>query len=268
MNINEMNAIEMIKKEISEADRILVGLGEEFDNAASLKQISEYESKKELLKKKDKEWLLPTLNSFYGKEDDIKIKEKLSHFSELLEEKDYYVITTSLNGAIREVPWREGRLVMPCGGSYQMQCENGCENEIMEVSDQIADKIETFLSSLSEESNWTKLEGFMGKCPQCGAHMILNNIYSANYDENGYLDRWKEYKAWLQGTLNKRVLILELGVTMQYPSVIRWPFEKIAFFNKKAFMYRINGRLYQLTEELNGKGCSIPQNAIDWLQFL
>ena len=70
---------------------------------------------------------------------------------------------------------------------------------------------------------------------------------------------------WLQGTLNRKLFILELGVGMRFPTVIRWPFEKAAFYNKRACFCRVNEKLYHLTEELAEKGWGISQNAIDWL---
>lgn len=76
---------------------------------------------------------------------------------------------------------------------------------------------------------------------------------------------WDKYTKWLQGTLNRNVLILELGVGLKYPGVIRFPFEKAAYFNKKADFIRVHGRLYQMTEELGDKGISIARNAVAFL---
>ena len=113
-----------------------------------------------------------------------------------------------------------------------------------------------------------KLAGFE-RCEDCQRPMVLNNIYiGKNYNEKGYLAQWSQYTKWLQGTLNHRVLILELGVGMRFPTVVRFPFEKAAFFNQKAEFYRINEKLYHLTEELKGKGHGISQNAIDCLRNL
>ena len=83
--------------------------------------------------------------------------------------------------------------------------------------------------------------------------------------EAGYLEQWRLYTKWLQGTLNHKLFVLELGVGMRFPSVIRWPFEKVAFFNQKAYLCRVHEKLYQLTKELAEKGCGISKNAIDWL---
>ena len=106
------------------------------------------------------------------------------------------------------------------------------------------------------------------KCENCGAAMVLNNIFAENYDEDGYLEQWQLYMKWLQGTLNRKLLVLELGEGMRFPSVIRWPFEKIVYFNKKAAFVRVHESLYQVTEELSGKGWGIPKNAIAWLERL
>ena len=98
--------------------------------------------------------------------------------------------------------------------------------------------------------------------------MVLNTVHTDDYDEKGYLEQWQLYTKWLQGTLNKNLTVVELGVGMRYPTVIRWPFEKIVFFNKKARLVRVNESLYQLTEELSGKGCGIPRNGVEWLENL
>ena len=97
-------------------------------------------------------------------------------------------------------------------------------------------------------------------CPKCGAKLIMNRISKRKYSEEGYIQKWNLYMKWLQGTLNRNVCILELGVGMKYPSVIRWPFEKIAFINQKAKFIRVHDYLYQLTEDLKEKGISVQEN--------
>ncbi len=82
-------------------------------------------------------------------------------------------------------------------------------------------------------------------------------------DEND--DKWTAYNEWLGRTLNRKLCILELGVGLKYPDVIRWPFEKIAFINNKARMYRINERFYQTTEELGSKCVGIQANPMEYI---
>ena len=73
------------------------------------------------------------------------------------------------------------------------------------------------------------------------------------------------YMKWLQGTLNRKLCVLELGVSLKFPTVIRFPFEKTAFFNRKAQFIRVHEKLYQLSEELADKGISQPENAVNFL---
>ena len=46
-------------------------------------------------------------------------------------------------------------------------------------------------------------------------------------------DSWETYTKWLQGTLNRNFVILELGVGMEQAQLIRFQFEKVGYFNLK-----------------------------------
>ena len=76
-------------------------------------------------------------------------------------------------------------------------------------------------------------------------------------------DSWETYTKWLQGTLN--LVILELGVGMELPQLIRFPFEKVAYFNQKSCLYRVHSHLYQMTEEIKERGYSVPMHPVTLL---
>lgn len=80
--------------------------------------------------------------------------------------------------------------------------------------------------------------------------------------------QWDAYTDWLTHTLNKKLVILELGVGFGRPEVIRWPFEKTAFYNNKAHLYRINQKFPQISEELNGKATPVKENSVEFIQQL
>ena len=58
---------------------------------------------------------------------------------------------------------------------------------------------------------------------------------------------------------------MELGVSMRLPQVVRWPFERVALLNNKAFFLRVNGKLPQINAELKEKGKGIGENSVKWL---
>lgn len=80
--------------------------------------------------------------------------------------------------------------------------------------------------------------------------------------------QWDLYNKWLSATLNKKLLIIELGEDFNHPNIFRWPFENVVFINQKSHMYRINEIFYQLPEQICDRALSIPVNSIDVLKEL
>lgn len=261
-------ASDNIRKKIEEADMVLVGLGEEFQCPADIRRLPEYEKGREALQEAGKFWLLPAWDDYCERKAGTDTGVVLGKFADILAEKNYFVISVAMSASIASTFWKEGRLVMPCGGSAKLQCAENCGGEPVLLSERDGCLLEELMDDLYAGRFSPEKTEMFGKCDQCSAPMVLNNIYAESYNEKGYLEQWSLYTKWLQGTLNRRVVILELGVGMKFPSVIRFPFEKAAFFNQKAEFYRVNEKLYHMTEELRGKGQGISQNAIDCLRNL
>lgn len=254
---------EEILEKLRQADMVLAGLGEDFDESPLLRQDERYLSCCGELKKAGLRWLMPAWNEFCMERSGSRaVDAALEKLGDILRGKNHFVVSVSMGSRVPGV----GRTVMPCGSSRMKQCAGGCRETLMPVTEQDREGLDSFFQELYAEG---RIHGgeriFEGVCPVCGQALVLNNVYAENYNEEGYLEQWRLYMKWLQGTLNRRLFVLELGVGMQFPSVIRWPFEKAAFFNKKAYFCRIHDRLYQLTKELSEKGCGISKNAIDWL---
>lgn len=258
-----------IREKMEEAEMVLVGLGEEFQCPASVRMLPEYGPGRDQLTTSGLSWLLPAWDDYCESRVRADTGAVLEKLVDILAEKNYFVVSVAMNRSIANAPWKTGRLVMPCGTALKLQCAGECGREPVPLSEKDNCLLNEIMGDLYEgKFRPEKAEGF-GCCEDCRSPMVLNNVWMGrNYNEKGYLEQWSQYTKWLQGTLNRRVLILELGVGMKFPTVIRFPFEKAAFFNQKAEFYRINEKLYQLTEELKGKGQGISQNAIDCLRNL
>lgn len=249
---------------IEQSEMVLVGLGEEFDGTKLLRQRADYGNGCETLKAEGLSWMIPAWNEYCLEQAGEHIIEAaLDKLDVLLEGKNHFIVSVSMNSRIA----RGSRTVMPCGSVFRKQCSAGCGDVLQEVTEEEREILKNVFHGLASERLKKEMVS-LGTCPNCGAPLILNNIHAENYNENGYLDQWKLYMKWLQGTLNRKLLVLELGVGMQFPTVIRWPFEKTAFFNQKAYFCRVNEKLYQLTKELVGKGCGISEDAVAWLARL
>lgn len=161
---------------------------------------------------------------------------------DLIKEKDYYIVTTLTDGAVYEMPFDKNRIVAPCGNIHWRQCSKACTKDIWEESEMPDDV-----------------------CPHCKAPLTGNTIKAETYIEEGYLPRWKDYMKWQTGTINRSLVILELGEGFATPTVMRWPFEKIIYFNRKSRLYRINESFYQLPKEAEERGVSVHENSVRWM---
>lgn len=247
-----------ILDKLQEAEMLLIGIGEEFEERPFLKAQPEYEKGVEYLEKMERPDLLPLLEAGIIKEKGRAVIA-LKRLYQVVADKNYFLISTCQTDILEQAGFPLSRVVTPCGTLRKKQCVCGCEQSLVEVVE--SERTELYCAILDRKSNPDTL----GTCPQCHSGMALNNIYLEKYLEGGYQEAWSRYTKWLQGTLNRRVCILELGVNLDYPSVIRFPFEKMGYYNQKAFFIRVNDRLYHLTKELHGKGAAIAKNAIDWL---
>lgn len=252
-----------LKEKIADADMVLVGLGEEFGSTE--KQICECGKYHDVFSEipAENEWVLPYIYSEIAALETE--KAAYNNLSGLLKDKNYFIISLRTDDLVyeEEFGFFHDRIVTPCGGIRKMQCENHCEDKVYDVPEGLAEELKQVLKGNFRAIKDRKISRPV--CPDCGAGLVFNRIGVEKYCEAGYLPMWEKYTKWLQGTLNHKICILELGVGMKYPSVIRWPFEKMAFFNNKACFFRVHKKLYHLTEELNAKGRAVAQNPIEFL---
>lgn len=264
-----MDKTELIEKQtillekIADAQMVLVGVGEEFNE--NFRDIAKFPMLMSALEEVDIDpslgWTVQFLERLYlTKHNEGKILEAYRNLYEMLRDKDYFIITTCIDENIKKVGFDENRLVEPCGNYERFQCSAKCNNKLYPTEEFTNLVNQALLDGVGLDS----LD--IPKCPDCGKPLAFNNILcESNYLEEGYQLQWKNYTKWLQMTLNKKLCIIELGVGMNLPNIIRWPFEKVAFYNQKASFFRVNETLYQMTEELSSKGISIGVNAIDFL---
>ena len=81
------------------------------------------------------------------------------------------------------------------------------------------------------------------------------------FDVNLTEEQWNWYMNWLSRTLNRKLVILELGEGFAQPTIIRWPFEKTAVINNKACLYRIHKTFYQISDEIKEKAVAVKADS-------
>lgn len=234
-----------VKEKIKEADFVLVGIGQEMAWTEEASFTGEAAWLNEYKKAAD----IPDISLEHP------ILRAYETLAELLRGKLYFVVTMNTDDLIYRSSLNREQIVAPCGSISRLQCEEHVFDGKEEV--------ERIKKELEAGKNPIEMERPI--CPICQRPASMNTVKTQGYLEEGYLPDWERYRRWLSCTLNKKLCILELGVSFQYPSVIRWPFEKTAFLNQKASFVRVNSKFFQLSEELSGKGISIAQNPVTLL---
>ncbi|WP_343209559.1 hypothetical protein [Anaerolentibacter hominis] len=260
----------VIKEKIADAEYVVVGIGRELAGERLAGEAKVYEpleslgirSKAELdeqLQDTEKAlWIHRILLADYFQKRNP-AREQYAALEEMLKGKDYFIVTTNTDACIYQSSLEEEKIVAPCGDIRLFQCLDGCGGKIWQEPNYLEGAI-----ALLREGKLLKVLQERPFCPECNSPVSFHmRDKSCNYIE-GYLPQWNCYKEWLQHTLNRKLVLVELGENFDQPTVFRWPFEKIAYFNQKAYFVRVNQMLHQIPEEVT-RALAVKANAAEWL---
>lgn len=240
------------------ADMILVGVGEDFEEKAALLQEESYRRVCDSVAAAGVEWVMPYVNRFFLEKNE-KLKTALHALGGLVEKRNYFVVSVCMNGMTAGT-FLPDRLTEPCGSYTKLQCSKGCEGSVQLVEDEFLRGIEQCIQG---EKEWKELR--VPVCEKCRAPMVFNSLYAEHYNEEGYQGNWERYTKWLQGTVGKKLCILELGAGLMFAGILRFRFEKIVALNQKASIIRVHRSLDQIPGDISDRGKSISQNAVDFM---
>ncbi|MFR8548235.1 MAG: hypothetical protein ACLVEV_06390 [Lachnospiraceae bacterium] len=229
----EQTIREQILEHIKDADMVLLGIGEELSPQLPPEAKAD-----------------PFVRSAYyaSLPEDHEIIRSYNKLRDLIGAKPYFVVTLNTDDLIYRSGLEEDLIVAPCGSMAKLQC-----TEHIIPAEEICGRV----LAANDET--------LAVCPQCGRPLAFHTVETQGYIEQGYLPQWEKYKRWLSCTLNRKLCILELGAGFHYPQILRWPFEKVAMYNQKAFLIRISSSFWQLAEGLAQKGMSVPANPLEFL---
>lgn len=258
--------------QIEKSDLIIIGIGNEWNWVKNgLKNDDRY---KELIKYSSLEgnrWFLPVIEYEYAYyNSDERIENAYKGLRKLIGDKKYFLVSDLCLQDALFYGFDPEKSVYPCGNYMFLQDAQGdgelCSAEKCEEFFSLVKKVHEIVESgevlLSKDMSFSK--------PVVnGKELYLNQKrqeYSdIKYNESFYLGNWDIYKKYLTRTLNSNLLVLELGVGLEYPTVVRWPFEKVTFINKKARLIRVHERLYQHIPEIEDKTDSVKMNSVNYI---
>jgi NAD-dependent SIR2 family protein deacetylase len=182
----------------------------------------------------------------------------------LVEDKDYFVLTTNVDHQFQLAGFDKKRLFYTQGDYGLWQCSKACH-------DKTYDNESAVRQMLAEQKNMKIPTELVPKCPICGEPMAMN-LRCDDYfvQDEGWYAAANRYEEFIRRHKGLHVLYLELGVGMNTPSIIKYPFWKMTLENPKAVYACINYSQAYCPEEIKNKSICIDADiaqVIDNLQL-
>ena len=153
---------------------------------------------------------------------------------ELVNDKNYFVITTNVDHCFQKAGFDKQRLFYTQGDYGLFQCSEPCCKETFENET-------TILQMMAKQREMRVPSELLPVCPRCGKPMTMN-LRSDNrfVEDEGWHRAAERYESFLRATENARVLYLELGVGYNTPVIIKYPFWQMTAQNPKATYACVN----------------------------
>ena len=261
MNIENYSKI---KDLINNADAILIGAGAGFSSSAGI-DYSQY-SFKEKFSELVKAYNMTDMytSSFYDFESE---EERWSYWAkhinysfiapppldaykelyEIVKNKNYFVITTNVDGQFHKSGFDKNKVFEVQGSYGKMQCSVGCHNKLY-------DDTKLVKEMLNSKDNLKIDKELIPICPVCNESMEINIRKDAFFVED---DNWiklnKNYEEFINDNINKKLILIELGVGFNTPGIIRYPFEQLAYIHENITLIRINDKYTDVAFELKNQ---------------
>lgn len=153
---------------------------------------------------------------------------------ELVKNKSRFVLTTNVDHQFQKSGFSEKEVFATQGDYGRIQCARGCHQKTY-------DAIESFKQMVQVTKECEIPSYMVPKCPVCGGKMTMNLRCDQYFVED---DFWHEQDAkfgeFLTDNMNKNLVLLELGVGFNTPTIIRFPFENLVRENKNISLIRLN----------------------------
>lgn len=162
---------------------------------------------------------------------------------ELVKDKDYFVLTTNVDHQFQKAGFDKNRLFYTQGDYGLFQCSEPCHNSTY-------DNEEIIRKMVSTQTDMKIPKELIPYCPVCGKTMSMNLRTDDTFvQDNGWYAASERYADFISRHNNMKVLFLELGVGMNTPGIIKYPFWKMTYDNPNAFLVSINyGEVHVMSE--------------------
>ena len=192
----------------------------------------------------------------------VDAKEVCMKLYELLKDKNYFVITTNVDGQFLKAGFAEDKVFEVQGSLSKIQCSVGCHNKLYDDLDLVKEMIK-------KDHDCKVPTELVPICPVCHEKMEVNLRKDAFFVEDEHWDKLNDnYENFIKQNKNKKLLLIELGVGFNTPSIIRFPFENMTLKFKDTTLIRVNDKYSDLVYEIQDKSILINDDCANFISEL
>lgn len=181
---------------------------------------------------------------------------------ELVRDRDYFVITTNVDHQFQKAGFDKQRLFYTQGDYGLFQCSKPCCRETW-------DNEAAIVKMLDSQKNMRIPTALIPRCPRCGRPVTMNLRCDDGFvEDDGWHKAAQRYSSYLHSHKGRRILFLELGVGMNTPSIIKFPFQRMTRQEPNAFYACLNYGEACAPREIENRSLCIDADIADILAEL
>ena len=152
----------------------------------------------------------------------------------LVQDKDYFVITTNVDHCFQKAGFDKKRLFYTQGDYGLFQCSEPCCQETFDN--------EAVIQEMVERQKDMKIPSeLLPVCPHCGKPLTMNLRSDDTFvEDEGWHRAAERYENFLRTHEGQKILFLELGIGYNTPVIIKYPFWQMTAKNPNATYVCIN----------------------------
>ena len=177
----------------------------------------------------------------------------------LVQDKDYFVITTNVDHCFQKAGFDKKRLFYTQGDYGLFQCSEPCCQEAFDNEAVIREMVE-------RQENMKVPTELLPICPHCGKPMTMNLRCDDTFvEDKGWHRAAERYENFLRTRNGQKILFLELGVGYNTPAIIKYPFWQMTEKNQHAIYACINQGQAVCPHEIENQAICLDTNIADAL---
>lgn len=240
-----------VKQKLEQADAVVIGAGAGMSASAGLEYSGERFEKnfRDFIEKyglKDmyssgfypfstsrEKWTYWSRHILLNRYDQL-VGKAYADLYEMIKDKNYFVLTTNVDHQFWLSGFEDKRIFATQGDYGLFQCARACHPKLYDNEKQVREMVKAQKDCFIPES-------MVPRCPVCGGEMEVNLRKDGFFIED---EKWHQaaerYEQFLKKYRRKRILFMELGVGMNTPGIIKFPFWQMTAENPKAAYVCLN----------------------------